>query len=149
LRFSAPRAAYAGIAALLGFAAWSAVSIAWSAAPDRGWIEFNRVLCYVIVVCLAVTLGASAERPVDAMASGYLAIAAAVTCYALGQKLCPGLHAPGVFNLNQTAQVPRLRLLGRPRPARIRSARSRSVPSSLRRRFHVCYMSRAHGIDRV
>jgi hypothetical protein len=38
LRFSAPRAAYAGIAALLGFAAWSAVSIAWSAAPDRGWI---------------------------------------------------------------------------------------------------------------
>jgi hypothetical protein len=135
LRFSAPRAAYAGIAALLGFAAWSAVSIA--------------VLCYVIVVCLAVTLGASAERPVDAMASGYLAIAAAVTCYALGQKLCPGLHAPGVFNLNQTAQVPRLRLLGRPRPARIRSARSRSVPSSLRRRFHVCYMSRAHGIDRV
>jgi O-Antigen ligase len=108
LRFRAPRLAYAGIVALLVFAVWSGLSIAWSAAPDRSWLEFNRVLCYVIVVCLAVAFGASAAEPIEATARGFLVIAGAVTCYALGQKLLPGLRAPGLFNLNQTGQVPRL-----------------------------------------
>ena len=55
-----------------------------------------------------VAFGASAARPIDTLAGGFLAIAGAVTCYALGQKLFPGLHEQGLFNLNQTGEVPRL-----------------------------------------
>src|SRR5260370_23167568 len=34
--------------------------------------------------------------------------ATAVPAYALGQKLFPGPHVPGLFNLNQTGPLPRL-----------------------------------------
>ena len=35
------------VAALVGLAAWSGISIAWSVAPDRSWDELNRGLVYV------------------------------------------------------------------------------------------------------
>ena len=31
----------------------------WSVAPDQTWIELNRAITYVIVLCLAIALGAS------------------------------------------------------------------------------------------
>ncbi len=108
LSFSAPRLALAGIGLLALFAAWSGVTVLWSVAPDQTWIELNRAITYVIVLCLAIALGASDLRSVRWIAEGFLAVSLAVTVYALAQKLLPGLHVSGVFTLNQTGQLPRL-----------------------------------------
>jgi hypothetical protein len=108
LSFSAPRLALAGVGLLVLFAAWSGVTVLWSVAPDQTWIELNRAIAYLIVLCLAIALGASDPRAVAWIAEGFLAVALAVTAYALGQKLLPGLHVSGVFTLNQTGPLPRL-----------------------------------------
>ena len=42
------------------------------------------------------------------VAGGLLLVCLAVTAYALGQKLVPGLHLAGVFTLDQTGLLPRL-----------------------------------------
>src|SRR5438132_287391 len=102
LRFSSPGLAVAGVGLLAAFAAWSGVTILWSVAPEQTWIELNRALAYVIVLCLAIAVGASDDRARGWIAKGFLTIALAVTAYALGQKLLPGLHVTGVFNLNAT-----------------------------------------------
>lgn len=108
LRFSAPRRAVAGIGLLSAFALWSAVTLLWSVAPDNTWLELNRVLTYVIVLVLAVVLGASTKRAVGLISEGFVLVATAVTLYGLGQKLVPGLHIGGLFDLNQTGALPRL-----------------------------------------
>jgi hypothetical protein len=109
LRLVAPKTALAGVAALAAFAVWSGVTVLWSVAPDQTWIELNRTLTYVIVLGLAIAAGASQKRSIETLAIGYLLIAFAVTLYALGGKLVPGLHISGLFDLNQTGQVARLR----------------------------------------
>jgi len=108
LRFSAPRRAVAGIGLLSAFALWSAVTLLWSVAPDNTWLELNRVLTYVIVLVLAVVLGASTKRAVGLISEGFVLVATAVTRYGLGQNLVPGLHIGGLFDLNQTGALPRL-----------------------------------------
>lgn len=108
IRFSAPPIALAGVALLAAFACWSGITVIWSVAADQTWIELNRAIAYVIVVCLAIAVGASYRRAIELVAIGFLLVALAVTAYALGQKLVPGLHIAGVLNLNQTAQLARL-----------------------------------------
>ncbi len=108
LSFSAPRLCLAGVGLLALFAAWSGVTVLWSVAPDQTWLELNRAITYVIVLCLAIALGASDPRSVMWIAEGFLGVAVAVTVYALGQKLLPGLHVSGIFTLNQTGPLPRL-----------------------------------------
>jgi hypothetical protein len=108
LRLAAPRLALAGALLLAAFAAWSGVSVLWSVAPDNTWLELNRALSYVLVLTLGIMAGASAERAARLTAEGYLLVALAVTIYGLGQKLVPGLHVGGLFDLNQTGALPRL-----------------------------------------
>jgi hypothetical protein len=108
LRLAAPKAALAGVGVLAAFTVWTGVSLAWSVAADQSWVELNRAITYVIVLCLAIAVGASSARGISLIARGYLLAAWAVTIYALGQKLIPGLHISGVFDLNQTGQLPRL-----------------------------------------
>jgi hypothetical protein len=108
IRLSAPRIAFGGVALLAAFALWSGVTLIWSVSPDQTWIELNRAVTYVIVVCLGIAIGASHARAVELSAKGFLAVALAVTAYALGQKLFPGLRVTGVFDLNQTGALPRL-----------------------------------------
>ena len=108
VRLSAAHAAIAGAALLAVFACWCGVTLLWSISPDQTWIELNRAIVYVLVLCLGFAVGASDRRAVPLLAKGFVAIALAVTVYALGQKLFPGLHLGGVFNLNQTGQIPRL-----------------------------------------
>lgn len=108
LRFSAPTPAVAGVGSLALFAAWSGLSLAWSAAPDQTWTELNRALTYAVVLVLAILAGASHPRAVRLVADGLLAVVLLVTFYALGQKLVPGLHVAGVLNLNRTQLAPRL-----------------------------------------
>ncbi|HUO69637.1 MAG TPA: O-antigen ligase family protein [Solirubrobacteraceae bacterium] len=108
LRLAAPRLAIAGVALLAGFAVWSGISLLWSIAPDETWIELNRTISYVLVLGLALALGASHPRAVRTIAVGFWAVALVVSCYGVGQKLLPGLHVAGVINLDQTGELPRL-----------------------------------------
>jgi O-antigen ligase len=108
VRLSAPRPAVAGVALLTVFAAWCGVTLLWSVAPDQTWIELNRAIAYVLVLSLGIAVGASDRRAVPLVGKGFVVIALAATVYAVGQKLFPGLHLGGVFNLNQTGQIPRL-----------------------------------------
>jgi hypothetical protein len=108
LRLAAPRLAIAGVSLLTGFAVWSGITLGWSVAPDQTWLELNRALTYVVVLCLAIAAGASHARSIELVAKGFTAVATAVSIYALAQKLVPGLHVKGVFDLNQTGPLPRL-----------------------------------------
>jgi hypothetical protein len=108
IRLAAPRLAIAGGVLLTAFAVWSGVTVLWSVAPDQTWIELNRALAYVIVLCLGTAVGASHPRAVDLIARWFLWIVFAVTLYAIGQKLIPGVHVGGLFSLNQTGPLPRL-----------------------------------------
>lgn len=108
LRVSRQRSTLAGLALLAGFVLWSGVSVLWSFTPDGSWVEFNRYLAYALALSLAIAVGASMSRAGELLSAGFLLVVSAVTAYALGQKVLPGLHVPGVFNLNQTGPLPRL-----------------------------------------
>jgi hypothetical protein len=109
LPLSAPAAAWAGFALLAAFAVWTGITLAWSVAPDRTWIELNRSIAYVLVVLLAFAAGSWHTRALEQVAIGYLCVAVVVALYALGGKIAPGVHLDGLINLNQTSVVPRLR----------------------------------------
>jgi O-Antigen ligase len=108
LRLSAPGIVWIAVGLLAAFALWSGVTLAWSVAPDQTWAECNRAIGYVLALVLAVALGSSDRRAPAMVAHGFLAVGAAVTVYALAQKLLPGLHVAGVFDLNTTGTLPRL-----------------------------------------
>lgn len=108
LRFALGRTPLVGLAALGLFALWSGVSLAWSVAPDLTWLELNRNVTYVIVLCLGVVLGSSVIRGVGLAAPGFVALVALVTLYALGQKLVPGFHLGSLLTLNHTGHIARL-----------------------------------------
>jgi len=108
LRLAAPRRAVLGIGMLGGFALWCAVTLAWSIAPDATWTEFNRVLTYLLVLGVAVVIGASDRDAVELVARGFLLVAMAVAIYGLGQKLVPGLHLGSLVDLNRTGSFARL-----------------------------------------
>lgn len=91
IRLRAPALTWAGIALLLAFAVWSAITLAWSVTPDRTWLEVNRALAYVLVLVLAVAAVSSAPRALQRIAAGYLVVAGAVALYALGGKVLPGV----------------------------------------------------------
>src|SRR5919109_539093 len=101
--------AYGGLILLGGFAVWSGISLAWSITPDESWLELNRALAYALVAGLGLVLGASLPRAAQRAALGWLAIATAVSLYALGGKLAPWLNVPGVFDLNPSTGISRLR----------------------------------------
>jgi hypothetical protein len=109
IRIAAPRATWAGVALLAAFAAWSGITVLWSVAPNGTWLELNRAIAYVLVIVSAIALGASHPRAARALATGFRLVVLAVTVYALGQKIAPGVHVPGLFDLNQTTISPRLR----------------------------------------
>jgi O-antigen ligase/polysaccharide polymerase Wzy-like membrane protein len=108
LHFRASGSALLGLGLLAGFACWSGITVLWSVAPDQTWVELNRGLAYVLVVGLAIALGATHPRAPALLARGFFAVAVIVSAYALGQKLVPGLHLAGIVDLNQTGSIPRL-----------------------------------------
>ncbi|HSO99338.1 MAG TPA: O-antigen ligase family protein [Solirubrobacteraceae bacterium] len=108
LRIRTSRSGGVALGLLLAFCAWSAVSLAWSVAPDRTWVEFNRTVLYLLCLGIAVACGASWRRAPEALASGLIAVGAAVCAYAIGQKLVPGVHIGRILNLDQTGAIPRL-----------------------------------------
>jgi len=109
LRLSGAPLAVPGVLALVAFAGWSGLSIAWSITPDESWLELNRALAYALVVALALALGSSLPRAAERVALGYLAIATVAALYALGGKLIPGVEIAGLVDFNQTERFSRLR----------------------------------------
>src|SRR4051794_35123754 len=104
-----PRAAWWGVLLLALFAAWSGVTLAWTLDPDRTWEEFNRALSYALVASLGVLIGATVERAAERFAAAWLIGVSVVALYALGGKVAPGVHINGLFDLDQTNVVARLR----------------------------------------
>lgn len=109
LRVDAPAGAKWGVALLAGFAAWAALSITWSVAPDESWLEANRALAYALVAVLGMALGSSLPRAAERAGVGFLALASLIALYALGGKLFPWLHVAGLIDLNHTERFSRLR----------------------------------------
>jgi len=104
----APAIVWTGLALLGAFAIWSGITLAWSVSPEQTWAACNRAITYVIVLTLAIAVGASHDRGPSLVAYGFLAVCLAVTAYGLGQKLLPGLHIAGLIDLNRTGPLPRL-----------------------------------------
>ncbi len=109
LRLGASRLAWVGVALLVAFAAWSALSLLWSVQPDRTWQATNRALSYALVVVLAIAAGSSAPRALERFAVGWLLVAVVVAGYALGGKLIPGVDLLGLVDFDHTAELARLR----------------------------------------
>src|SRR4051794_37674803 len=103
-----PRRAWIGLALLVGFAAWTGLSILWSIAPDESWVELNRAISYALVAGLGLVLGASLPRAAERVALGYLGIATAAAVYALAGKALPWTHGPGIFDLAHSERFARL-----------------------------------------
>jgi hypothetical protein len=104
----APALVWSGVALLAALAVWSGVSLTWSVAPEQTWSECNRVVTYLLVLVLAISVGSSHPRASEVVATGLLTVALAVTAYALAQKVLPGAHVGGIFNLDQTGPLTRL-----------------------------------------
>lgn len=109
IRARAPARAWWGLALLFAFGAWSALTLLWTVAPAQTWVELNRALEYALVVGLGLAVGSSDARALSRFTRGWLIVATAVAIYAFGGKVAPWLNIPGVFDLNQTAVLSRLR----------------------------------------
>ncbi len=108
LTLGAPRAGWIALALLAAYAFWCGVTLLWSVAPDETWIACNRAITYLIVLGMAIALGASHPRAPRVVADGLAVIALLVTAYALGQKLAPEIRLAGVIDLDRTGSLPRL-----------------------------------------
>lgn len=73
---------------LAGLAVWCAVSIAWSAEPDRSWSYSNRTFVYVAFALVGALLGADPGR----LLYGLAALLGAVCIWSLAGKVLPWLH---------------------------------------------------------
>ena len=105
----APRLARIGLGLLAAFALWSALSLAWSIAPDRTVLDTGRAFTYVMTAGLGVAAASWWRDAAPRLAVGYLVLAVLIALYALGGKVAPGLHVGGLFDLNHTQLLPRLR----------------------------------------
>ncbi|MGD9696578.1 MAG: O-antigen ligase family protein [Thermoleophilia bacterium] len=85
---SAP--ALVALGATAGLAVWSALSIAWAAAPDLAWIDANRGLTYLAALILGLALGALVPRAPIGLGIGLALAAMPAILLALAHKVLPG-----------------------------------------------------------
>ena len=102
------RLASVGLALLVALAGWTALSLLWSVAPDRTWLEANRLLAYALVVGLALALGASDARAITWAALGLLGGVTLVAAYAVATKTLPGVSLGGLLELDRPGAPARL-----------------------------------------
>ncbi|HEY5195782.1 MAG TPA: O-antigen ligase family protein [Solirubrobacteraceae bacterium] len=105
----ASRTALLGVGLLGAFAVWCGLSLLWSVSPSDTWVEVNRSIDYALVAGLALAAASRVTAPAELAARGLLAVCLAAALYALGGKVIPWAHIPGLFDLNQTAIFSRLR----------------------------------------
>jgi hypothetical protein len=73
LRLDASRWAWVGFGLMVAFVAWTAISLAWSVAPDGTWTEFNRATAYAVMLVLALS---RVVRPGGCVLAGVCCISA-------------------------------------------------------------------------
>lgn len=73
---------------LAGLAAWCALSVVWSDAPDRSWEYANRTLVYLAFA----VVGAYVPPRTRQLAVGFAALLGAVAVWALAGKVFPWLY---------------------------------------------------------
>ena len=110
----APWALWAAVAAVVLLALLAAVSLAWSATPDRSWEAFNREAAYALVLVAAVAAGSSAPRA--AAPRRRAASCSSTTLVALWALA--GLVAPGTWHATAHALAPARAAAGLHRPRR-------------------------------
>jgi hypothetical protein len=93
-----------GIAGLVLFAAWAAVSITFSITPDRSWAEANTVVAYALAVFVGMLLGSSLPRAAERLGLALSAVALVVALYAFAAKA-----TPGILGLDTNGGLARLR----------------------------------------
>ena len=89
------RAGVVLLGVLLGTAAWSGLSIAWSIAPDRSWEELDRTLVYAAFLVVGLLLGASRPGAVRLAAWALTVAFGAAVTWALGGKAIPAIFEDG------------------------------------------------------
>jgi len=109
LALRASPVAWAGAGLLAAFAVWTGLTVLWSVAPDRTWIELNRGIAYALMVVLGITVGSSMPSAPRRVAAGWALVAVPVALYAAGGKTLPGLHIDGLFSLDHARSFNRLR----------------------------------------
>jgi hypothetical protein len=79
------------LAPLALLVAWLALSISWSALPDRSWDYANRALVYLLFAALGLWLAARTRQ----LALGLMAVLAALIVWSLLGKVLPVLYDYG------------------------------------------------------
>ncbi len=83
------------VAALVGLAAWSGISIAWSVAPDRSWEELNRGLVYAAFAVLGIAAGSRGRRSGRVVVLALAGALGAAVLWSLAGKAIPALFPDG------------------------------------------------------
>jgi hypothetical protein len=108
LRVGRAPLAWGGVALLIGFACWNALSVSWSLAPDESWLSANAAAAYAAVAALAIVTAASTADAARRAAIGLGILGVVVALYALGGKVAPGFHL-GPLDLDPGGRFARLR----------------------------------------
>ena len=82
------------LAALLGLAILTALSITWAANPSEAWVEANRTIAYCAVFAGAVALAHSIPGRWSAVLGAITLSAIAISAYAVLTKVFPGALNP-------------------------------------------------------
>ncbi len=91
------RTGWAAVLLLGALALWCAVSIDWSAAPDRSWLYANRALVYLAYLLLGLFAGAALRRAPTVLARSFAVTVAIVLAWSLASKIAPGLAEEGTI----------------------------------------------------
>ena len=93
---------------LLGaFAAWSALTMIWSVAPDGSWLAANRAIAYCAAAAIVLVAASSVRESPSLAAVGLVCFAVAVALFALGGKIAPGISI-GPLELDPGGRFSRL-----------------------------------------
>lgn len=105
---SRSRIAWAGASLLVAYAAWTALSVAWSAAPDEGWLAANRAAGYAGAVAVALAIAPRIRSAPVAFSAAIAAIALAAAIWALLGRIFPEAEF-GPFSFEGASELARLR----------------------------------------
>src|SRR5690349_3563933 len=93
---------------LLGaFAAWSALSMVWSVAPDGSWLAANRAIAYCAAAAIVLLAASSVRESPSLAAVGLVGFALVVALVALSGKIAPGISI-GPLELDPGGRFSRL-----------------------------------------
>ena len=84
------RAAWAALALLACFVAWTALATTWSLSSERSLQELSRVACYLGVLLLAIAIHRDRDRAIRHTVNAVGAAVTVIALLALISRLAPG-----------------------------------------------------------